>query len=103
MGIGLNLAPRLGEVLDAPVALAEVRAFDLAMYDATGQAAVGARAAGFFTGLDGHTPVRILALVRPFSAEPALRHIQDLRRACPSHEDWRQSGLAAFATFLETL
>jgi hypothetical protein len=103
MGIGLALTPRRGEVVDAPAALAEVRAFDLAMYDATGQAAVGARAAGFFTGLDCHTPVRILALARPFSAEPALRHIQDLRRACPPHEDWRQSGLAAFATFLETL
>ena len=87
----------------APVALAEVRAFDLGMYDATGQAAVAARAAGFFTGLDGGTPVRILALARPFSPAPALRAIRALRRACPPEEDWRRSGLAGLHRFLETL
>src|SRR6476660_5039461 len=98
MSIRLAVRSRRNQVVAGPAEVAEVRAFALAMYDPTGQAAVATRAAGFFTGLDGQTPVRILALARPFSAEPALRHIQDLRRACPAHEDWRQSGLAAFAT-----
>src|SRR5690349_622352 len=86
-----------------PVALAAVRAFDLGMYDPAGQAGVAARAAGFFTGLDGGTPVRILALARPFSAEPALRYIEDLRQACGPDEAWRRSGLAGLGAFLTTL
>src|SRR3954452_4372796 len=88
---------------ERPMALAEVGSFDLSMYDSAGQAAVAARAGGFFTGLDGTTQVRLLALSRPFSADPAIRYIQDLRRACPPDEDWKYAGLGGVQTFLETL
>jgi hypothetical protein len=67
MGMGLALKPRRGEVVEVPVALAEVRAFDLAMYDPTGQAAVAARAPGVFYGQDGPTPQRHQAHARPHS------------------------------------
>lgn len=87
----------------APAALSQAAAFDLLRHDPAGQAAIAARAGGFFAALDPTCPVRLLAQARPFSAEPALRTLTDLRRACRPDEDWRQSGLAAYQSFLETL
>ena len=92
-------SPRLSDT----AAVAEVRPFDLGMFDPAGQAAVATRAGEFFKGLEGSTRIRILALARPFSAAPAVRAVQELRRACPADEDWRLAGLAGFQTFLELL
>ena len=84
-----------------PAVVAEVRPYDLSMYDGPALDAVAARAASFFSGLE--SPVRMLALTEPFSAAPALEHIERLLGATPSHANWQRTGLAAYRAFLETL
>lgn len=79
----------------------EVRPYDLSMFSGDAMAAVAARARGFFTGLE--TPVRVLALSEPFSARPALSHVEGLIGRTTPQEGWRRSGLAAYRHFLESL
>src|SRR4051812_17284631 len=81
--------------------VAEVRPYDLSMYDGPALDGVAARAAGFFAGRE--EPVRMLALTEPFSAAPALDHIAQLLGATPPDAGWQRTGLAAYRTFLAGL
>jgi hypothetical protein len=82
-------------------AVSEVRPYDLSMYDGPALDSVAARAGGFFAGRE--EPVRMLALTEPFSAAPALHHIEELLGATPPDAGWQRTGLAAYRTFLEGL
>lgn len=81
--------------------VAEVHPYDLSMFAGEALDAVAARARNFFSGLE--TPVRILALSEPFSAQPALERVQRLIRAAPPDEEWRRRGLTAYHHFLDDL
>src|SRR4051794_26353661 len=81
--------------------VSEVRPYDLSMFAGEAMAAVAGRARGFFSGLETH--VRMLALSEPFSAKPALDHVQDLVLSTTPDEQWRRSGLLAYRHFLDNL
>src|SRR5215210_1947327 len=65
-----------------PALVTEVLAFDSQMFDTAGLAGLIARAATFWRARE-QTPVRVLAVSEPFSAEPALQRLQELWRATP--------------------
>jgi hypothetical protein len=96
---GETIPRNMGRARSAIVS--EVRPYDLTMFAGEAMSAVASRARGFFSGLE--TGVRMLALSEPFSAKPALDHVQDLILSTDPEEGWRRSGLAAYRHFLDNL
>lgn len=92
-----------GSTLDAKgrCVVGDVRAYDVTTLDNEEMGALGARAGGFFRGVEDH--LRVIALSEPFSAEPAIDFVQDRLVNTKPQEGWRRTMLEAYRNFLERL